>query len=493
MPLPLRKYRIGQRYMTAKASLEELREKETHQKAALEVQKKKYDAAKAKMDDKIRHIRKKCETKGKKTQDEIEQEVAKATLKYEKKLPKMKVKSEGESIIFVTNEEQTRGGVKGIYTEKIFNLQKSIPKVLQLLAGKKNRSKMMAYEYCWNAYPYSKTWYSCPLLKHFFLSVESYHETIGGEQRLEELRASAALVEETVLEHVESSPISAMTDESIESAVSPSSTASTSTPSSSSSSSSMETSTHTFEYPCPEYARMAPREPAVFPVISPSVCHLQNALLLPADHLSIREVVPLDIGKDPLPKKKDIDLHNPTLVQVSEARTQSGDKYTILPLVGDWQEARILEMDREARHGVSLEEAKHAITTVYKIVKADIKAFGMQKKIEKTIQGSMGTAFLEYHKKLFCWGDEWMSMDESDVEKMEEEVHMLSKAILERERVDDIIKMLDGDDETETETTEKETDTGEEEEEEEEEEEAPRRESENEVSGGVPNIDCSGV
>lgn len=72
------------------------------------------------------------------------------------------------------------------------------------------------------------------------------------------------------------------------------------------------------------------------------------------------------------------------------------------------------------------------IMTCYKVVKFRFKLFGLQTKVEQWgHQYGIRNPFLLYHRKLFCWIDEWFGLTMQDIRDMEAETARITKEKLE--------------------------------------------------------------
>lgn len=69
------------------------------------------------------------------------------------------------------------------------------------------------------------------------------------------------------------------------------------------------------------------------------------------------------------------------------------------------------------------------IMCCYKVVKLRFKVFGVQSKVEQWGQQyGIRNQFLKYHRKLFCWIDEWFGLKIEHIRAMEEETARITKA-----------------------------------------------------------------
>lgn len=122
----------------------------------------------------------------------------------------------------------------------------------------------------------------------------------------------------------------------------------------------------------------------------------ENAVSLSAEDLSLRTVDFVDIADTS--SGSDIpDSENPTLFK--SQKTGRG------PLVPGFRKSM-----------------QDPIMTCYKVVKLRFKVLGLQTKAESWghLYG-IRKPFLQYHRKIFCWMDEWHGMTLSDIRAMEQE------------------------------------------------------------------------
>mmetsp|Transcript_7843 Transcript_7843/g.15791 ORF Transcript_7843/g.15791 Transcript_7843/m.15791 type:complete len:286 (-) Transcript_7843:448-1305(-) len=71
----------------------------------------------------------------------------------------------------------------------------------------------------------------------------------------------------------------------------------------------------------------------------------------------------------------------------------------------------------------------------YKVVKLHFKVRGIQSKVEQWGQYyGMRAPFITYHRKLFCWIDEWYGLTIQDIRTMEEETKVITKKKLEESK-----------------------------------------------------------
>lgn len=75
------------------------------------------------------------------------------------------------------------------------------------------------------------------------------------------------------------------------------------------------------------------------------------------------------------------------------------------------------------------------IMTCYKVVKMRFKVFGVQSRVETWgHQYGLRNPFLKYHRKIFCWIDEWYGLDIDDIRAMEEETARITKQKIEESK-----------------------------------------------------------
>ncbi len=122
----------------------------------------------------------------------------------------------------------------------------------------------------------------------------------------------------------------------------------------------------------------------------------QNVHNLPHDKLKEREVVMIDIANDPVNKADYKPTEDPT--KFKSTKTGRG------PLTGKWTG-----------------KAK-PVMTCYKLVTIKFKWFGLQGRIENFVQKSERRIFLNFHRQVFCWIDQWHAMTMEEVRAIEERV-----------------------------------------------------------------------
>lgn len=122
---------------------------------------------------------------------------------------------------------------------------------------------------------------------------------------------------------------------------------------------------------------------------------LENALQLSEEDLQQRKVVNIDIANDPVSKQNYIADADPT--KFKSVKTGRG------PLVGPqwWQEC-------------------DQVMTCYKMVKCEIKWFGVQKRIERIILDAEIKIFRNFHRQAFCYIDKWYGMTMDDIRQLED-------------------------------------------------------------------------
>ncbi|XP_047530349.1 protein retinal degeneration B [Vanessa atalanta] len=87
---------------------------------------------------------------------------------------------EGSGVEIIVNEPYENGpGGKGQYTQKIYHVGSHLPGWFKSLLPK---SALTVSEEAWNAYPYTKTRYTCPFVEKFSLEIETYYFSDNGHQ-----------------------------------------------------------------------------------------------------------------------------------------------------------------------------------------------------------------------------------------------------------------------------------------------------------------------
>ncbi|XP_013794792.1 protein retinal degeneration B-like isoform X2 [Limulus polyphemus] len=86
----------------------------------------------------------------------------------------------GSGVEFLVNKPYVDGpGGSGQYTHKIYHIGSHLPGWLKALLPK---SALTVEEEAWNAYPYTKTRYTCPFIEKFYLEIETKYFNDAGHQ-----------------------------------------------------------------------------------------------------------------------------------------------------------------------------------------------------------------------------------------------------------------------------------------------------------------------
>lgn len=86
----------------------------------------------------------------------------------------------GSGVEILINEPYTDGpGGQGQYTRKIYHVGSHLPGWIKGILPK---TALMVEEEAWNAYPYTKTRYTCPFVEKFSLEIETYYYPDNGHQ-----------------------------------------------------------------------------------------------------------------------------------------------------------------------------------------------------------------------------------------------------------------------------------------------------------------------
>lgn len=89
-------------------------------------------------------------------------------------------KGHGSGVEIIVNEPYENGpGGNGQYTRKIYHVGSHLPGWIKGLLPK---SALTVEEEAWNAYPYTKTRYTCPFVEKFSLEIETYYFPDDGNQ-----------------------------------------------------------------------------------------------------------------------------------------------------------------------------------------------------------------------------------------------------------------------------------------------------------------------
>ncbi|XP_012231454.1 protein retinal degeneration B isoform X4 [Linepithema humile] len=89
-------------------------------------------------------------------------------------------KGAGSGVEILENEPYTDGpGGSGQYTHKLYHVGSHLPGWLKSLLPK---SALITKEEAWNAYPYTKTRFTCPFVEKFYVEIETYYFPDDGHQ-----------------------------------------------------------------------------------------------------------------------------------------------------------------------------------------------------------------------------------------------------------------------------------------------------------------------
>uniref|UniRef100_A0A3P8W1E7 Phosphatidylinositol transfer protein membrane associated 2 n=1 Tax=Cynoglossus semilaevis TaxID=244447 RepID=A0A3P8W1E7_CYNSE len=87
---------------------------------------------------------------------------------------------EGSGVEILENKPYTDGpGGNGQYTHKVFHIGKHIPSWFRSILPK---AALRVEEESWNAYPYTRTRYTCPFVEKFSIDIETYYKSDTGNQ-----------------------------------------------------------------------------------------------------------------------------------------------------------------------------------------------------------------------------------------------------------------------------------------------------------------------
>ncbi|NXV80008.1 PITM2 protein, partial [Atlantisia rogersi] len=86
---------------------------------------------------------------------------------------------EGSGVEILENRPYMDGpGGNGQYTRKVYHIGMHIPSWFRSILPK---AALRVEEESWNAYPYTRTRYTCPFVEKFSIDIETYYKTDPGE------------------------------------------------------------------------------------------------------------------------------------------------------------------------------------------------------------------------------------------------------------------------------------------------------------------------
>ncbi|XP_055339764.1 phosphatidylinositol transfer protein alpha isoform-like [Paramacrobiotus metropolitanus] len=130
----------------------------------------------------------------------------------------------------------------------------------------------------------------------------------------------------------------------------------------------------------------------------------ENVHNLPPEKLAKREVVYIDIANDYVDPKEYKAEWDPSKFRCEKA--QRG------PLTGNWK------------------DTADPVMCCYKLVTIEFKWFGIQSKVESWSHKAERKLFLNFHRQVFCWMDEWYGLTMDDIREIEEK----TKEMLDEQR-----------------------------------------------------------
>ncbi|KAJ8395628.1 hypothetical protein AAFF_G00031090 [Aldrovandia affinis] len=87
---------------------------------------------------------------------------------------------EGSGVEILENRSYADGpGGSGQYTHKVYHIGMHIPSWFRAILPK---AALRVEEEAWNAYPYTRTRYTCPFVEKFSIDIETYYKPDGGNQ-----------------------------------------------------------------------------------------------------------------------------------------------------------------------------------------------------------------------------------------------------------------------------------------------------------------------
>lgn len=127
----------------------------------------------------------------------------------------------------------------------------------------------------------------------------------------------------------------------------------------------------------------------------------KNAIGMDAGRLSCRKVETLDIACESKEVPMESVAENPTLFKSS--KTGRG------PLSKNFATSCV------------------PVMTCYKVVTVQFKIFPVQSRVESWALSYSRNTFIKYHRKLFCWMDEWFGLTIDDIRKIENDTVKITK------------------------------------------------------------------
>ncbi|NXL10095.1 PITM2 protein, partial [Mesembrinibis cayennensis] len=107
---------------------------------------------------------------------------------------------EGSGVEILENRPYMDGpGGNGQYTHKVYHIGMHIPSWFRSILPK---AALRVEEESWNAYPYTRTRYTCPFVEKFSIDIETYYKTDAGEH-VNVFNLSPAEKRQTILDPID--------------------------------------------------------------------------------------------------------------------------------------------------------------------------------------------------------------------------------------------------------------------------------------------------
>ncbi|NXQ51091.1 PITM2 protein, partial [Catharus fuscescens] len=107
---------------------------------------------------------------------------------------------EGSGVEILENRPYVDGpGGSGQYTHKVYHIGMHIPSWFRSILPK---AALRVEEESWNAYPYTRTRYTCPFVEKFSIDIETYYKTDPGDHN-NVFNLSAAEKRQTILDPID--------------------------------------------------------------------------------------------------------------------------------------------------------------------------------------------------------------------------------------------------------------------------------------------------
>ncbi|XP_039266790.1 phosphatidylinositol transfer protein beta isoform-like [Styela clava] len=137
----------------------------------------------------------------------------------------------------------------------------------------------------------------------------------------------------------------------------------------------------------------------------------ENVHGLPPNLLAKREVIRIDIANDEVNSSDYKEDQDPKLFKPSADGRG--------PLTSDWIQR--LKSQENGQQRMDSSSCKMPHMCAYKLVRCNFKWFGLQNMVEKFVHRQERRVFTNFHRQVYCWMNNWLTLTMEDIRRIEDE------------------------------------------------------------------------